>query len=147
MGRSVEQSDVFWNSLVPEMTVTSVAASLLFYGRLGFAVRYQRTNPAFAYLTLGHAQLMIEEYHETGWNVAPLERPYGRGVNLQIEVPDVSTLAQTLHTDGIPFFRPLAEVWYRTTDDVHEGVREFLVQDPDGYLLRFAQNIGQKPAR
>jgi len=87
MGRSVEQSDVFWNSMVPELTVTSVAASLLFYGRLGFAVRYQRSNPAFAYLTLGHAQLMIEEYHEIGWNIEPLERPYVRIVNLQTEEP------------------------------------------------------------
>ena len=73
--------------MVPELTVTSVAASLLFYGRKGFAVRYQRAEPAFAYLTLGHAQLMIEEYHETGWNVGPLERPYGRSVNLQTEEP------------------------------------------------------------
>jgi hypothetical protein len=73
--------------MVPELTVTSVAASLLFHMRMGFAVRYQRSNPAFAYLTLGHAQLMIEENHETGWNVAPLERPYGRGDNLQTEEP------------------------------------------------------------
>jgi hypothetical protein len=50
-------------------------------------VRYHRTNPAFAYLTLGHAQLMIEEYHETGWNIEPLERPYVRIVNLQTEEP------------------------------------------------------------
>lgn len=55
------------------------------------------------YLKLGHAQLMLEEYHETGWNVVSLERLYGRGVNLQIEVPDVPTLAQInkhLCTDG-----------------------------------------------
>lgn len=131
--------------MVAELTVTSVAASLLFYLRMGFAVRYQRTNPAFAYLTLGRAQLMIEKYHETGWNVGPLERPYGRGVNLQIEVADVSTLVQTLHAHEIPFFRPLTEVWYKTTDGVQEGVREFLVQDPDGYLLRFQEYLGQRP--
>jgi hypothetical protein len=26
------------------------------------------------------------------------------------------------------------------------GVRQLLVQDPDGYLLRFAQAIGERPA-
>ena len=39
------------------------------------------------YLKLGDAQRMIEEYHETGWNVVSFERPYGRGVNLQMEYP------------------------------------------------------------
>jgi len=35
------------------------------------------------------------------------------------------------------------ENWYRK-GDILLGSREFLVMDPDGYLLRFTQNIGTK---
>ncbi|MFM1661769.1 VOC family protein [Aeromonas salmonicida] len=38
--------EVYWNPMVPELSVTSLAASLPFYtGLLGFAVRYQRDDP------------------------------------------------------------------------------------------------------
>jgi hypothetical protein len=118
------------------------AVSLDFYRLVGFQVRFQRTNPNFAYLTLGQAQLMIEEYHDTGWNVGVLERPFGRGVNLQIEVADVHAIADTLSAHAIPLYRPITETWYPTDPGVSEGVREFLVQDPDGYLLRFQEYVG-----
>ncbi|WP_175199400.1 hypothetical protein [Achromobacter insolitus] len=42
-----------------------------------------------------------------------------------------------------PLFRNPAEQWYRG-NDVEIGVREFLVQDPDGYLLRFSAKIGER---
>jgi lactoylglutathione lyase len=34
--------------------------------------------------------------------------------------------------------------WYRH-DDIEHGQTQFLVQDPDGYLLRFMQDLGQRP--
>jgi hypothetical protein len=34
--------------------------------------------------------------------------------------------------------------WYRA-GDVETGVHQFLVQDPDGYLVRFAADIGDRP--
>ena len=36
--------------------------------------------------------------------------------------------------------------WYRA-GDVEIGVRQFLIQDPDGYLVRLQQEIGERPAR
>ena len=137
-------SEHYWNPMVPELTVMQFAVSRDFYRRVGFQVRFQRTNPNFAYLTLGQAQLMIEEYHDTGWNVAALERPFGRGVNLQIEVADVHAIADTLSAHAIALYRPITETWYPTEPGVSEGVREFLVQDPDGYLLRFQEYVGQR---
>ena len=38
----------------------------------------------------------------------------------------------------------IEENWYRQ-DDKLLGNKEFLVQDPDGYLLRFSQDLGEKP--
>jgi len=36
------------------------------------------------------------------------------------------------------------ERWYRR-DNTAVGQRQFLVMDPDGYLLRFAQSLGTTP--
>jgi len=35
------------------------------------------------------------------------------------------------------------EAWYRVGDQ-EVGQREFLVQDPDGYLLRFVERLGMR---
>jgi len=35
------------------------------------------------------------------------------------------------------------ECWYRS-NDLQFGERNFLVPDPDGYLLRFAEDLGTK---
>ncbi len=47
---------------------------------------------------------------------------------------------------GLFLFRDQAEHWYRA-GDVECGEREFLIQDPDGYLLRFSSGPGEGPAR
>ncbi|MGE7367801.1 hypothetical protein ACQKKX_01865 [Neorhizobium sp. NPDC001467] len=70
-----------------------------------------------------------------------LERPVGRGINLEIKVSDVSVIASSLKAVGWPLFRALKDSWYRIGAE-EIGAREFLVQDPDGYLLRFSQPIG-----
>lgn len=38
------------------------------------------------------------------------------------------------------------ERWYERDADAI-GVRQFAVQDPDGYLLRFSQTLGVRPNR
>jgi hypothetical protein len=50
-----------------------------------------------------------------------------------------------LATAGLPLFRPPATSWYRD-GGIEHGQTEFLVQDPDGYLLRFMQPLGERPA-
>lgn len=34
--------------------------------------------------------------------------------------------------------------WYRVSDTEEAGVRQFLVTDPDGYLIRFQSSIGRR---
>jgi hypothetical protein len=46
-------------------------------------------------------------------------------------------ISERLCEAGVPLFRPLRESWYRG-EGAEFGRVEFLVQDPDGYLLRFA---------
>lgn len=136
----------YWSPLVPELTVGSLEASLRFYSAVGFSVRFRRDGPAFAYLELGPAQLMLEEQHGEGWNVEPLDRPLGRGVNFQIEVPDVGAVHLALQAIGVQPFRGIADSWYAVSASQLEGQREFLAQDPDGYLMRFCQYLGTRNA-
>ena len=42
-------------------------------------------------------------------------------------------------------FLPIESRWYRV-DEHHEGNRQFVVQDPDGYLLRFWSDLGSYDA-
>ena len=131
------------SKLVPELLVSNHAASRDFYVRIiGFSVRYERPDEKFSYLELDGAELMIEQETDF-WTTAPREKPYGRGINLQIEVAALDPMLSRLEEAGIALFRPVEEAWYRI-GDTYGGNRQFLVQDPDGYLLRMFENLGQR---
>ena len=74
------------------------------------------------------------------WITAPLCKPYGRGVNLQIEVSDVDVLYKRVLEKSIPLFMEIEDKSYVCGDEVFTS-RQFIVQDPDGYLLRFFQEV------
>ncbi|SFN47953.1 bleomycin resistance protein [Xenorhabdus japonica] len=130
--------------MVPELTVTNFSVSLDFYQRiLGFKILIRRENLDFVYLGLGEAQLMLEEFHNSGWNTGELSKPLGRGINFQIEVDDVAPILENIKINKIELYRPLKDNYYNI-GDTQACQREFLVQDPDGYLLRFSQYIEHK---
>ncbi|TNY34360.1 VOC family protein [Pelagovum pacificum] len=121
---------------MPEFGVFDLARSLDFYiSTLGFSVLYEREG--FACVDLNGARLMLEEIGPTSWMVAPAEPPLGRGMHLQIMVQDVDTLAARVPSH----FIGVEDVWYRA-GPLFLGQRQFVVTDPDGYLLRFAQSLG-----
>lgn len=84
--------------------------------------------------------------HDRLYPRAELTQPYGRGINLAIDVDDLETVRAAVTQAGNKLFLPLEERWYDRDDDAI-GVRRFAVQDPDGYLLRLTQNIGTRPRR
>ncbi|EQD68277.1 Glyoxalase/bleomycin resistance protein/dioxygenase, partial [mine drainage metagenome] len=90
--------------------------------------------------------LMIEEAGEPGrrFRTAPLAYPFGRGVNFQIEVSDVDIVLERVVAAGHAPLIPIEERWYRTARGL-AGNRQFVVADPDGYLLRFFQDLGVRP--
>jgi hypothetical protein len=87
--------------------------------------------------------------HEAGdersWIAGELVQPFGRGMNLEIEVEDVEALHASCIRHGARFFLAMEEKWYRR-DALLLGVRQFIVLDPDGYLLRLSQSMGTRPA-
>ncbi|MFC5847454.1 bleomycin resistance protein [Deinococcus petrolearius] len=132
-----------FSALVPEFDVFDLAVSLDFWcGALGFGVAYAR--PGFAYLEREGAQVMLQAMSGE-WDTGPLEYPLGRGLNVEIGVSSLAPLLGALAARGWPLFRPPRERW-RVTGDRQTGNREFLVQDPNGYLLRFSEALGERPA-
>ena len=137
-------------ALVPELYVSDLTASLMFYvDLLGFRIEYERPEERFAALSLGDAHLMLEQARSLGrasaeefqrgeWRTAELVEPFGRGLNLEIEVRDIQALADRISDREYPMLLPLHERSYRVRDTDHV-VRQLLLADPDGYLIRLSQ--------
>jgi catechol 2,3-dioxygenase-like lactoylglutathione lyase family enzyme len=126
-------------ALVPELLITELGATLDFWVTLcGFTVLYGRPKEGFAYVALGTAHVMLEQIG-VGRNWIPdvLEKPLGRGVNFEITVPSIAPLVERLASAGWPLFMAPERKTYHTGDGA-VTVSQFLVQDPDGYLLRFS---------
>ncbi|HVT01378.1 MAG TPA: VOC family protein [Patescibacteria group bacterium] len=138
-----------FNSILPEFYVSNFEKSLKFYAEiLPFKIEYDRENPRFAFLSYQGTQIMIQEFdpnEDDEYITGKFEYPLGRGINFQIDTDNVQELANSLKENNYPILRDISDSWYRENDILH-GCRQILVQDPDGYLLRFSQGIGEKPA-
>lgn len=132
-----------FNGLIPEMSVSNIEKSLHFYlSILLFKLEYERKEDKFALISLNNSQIMIEEINGY-WETGELSYPFGRGINFQIEVDNIDELYENIKKHDYPIKIDIEENWYRA-DDKLVGQKEFLVMDPDGYLLRFAQDLGER---
>lgn len=132
-------------ALVPELSVLDLDASLRFWCEaLGFALAYDRPAAGFAYLTRSRAHVMLCQVNGR-WETAPLRRPFGRGLNLQVMVDRLDPILDALKAADCPLYAEPQDAWYRI-GAMESGQRECLVQDPDGYLVRLAESLGQRPA-
>jgi len=133
--------------LIPELDVSDLQSSLSFYVKtIGFKIVYERAEERFAFIDLDGASIMLEEAQGPGrrFRTALLEKPFGRGVNFQIQVTDVNALYKQLTDVSAEIVIPLEEKWHRSAQ--HElGNLQFVVADPDGYLLRFFTDLGIRP--
>ena len=124
-----------FNSLIPELTVSNIEESKRFYTNLGFKIVYERIENKFCFLQLEKNQIMIEEKNGN-WNTGELKYPYGNGINISMQVSDVEKMFNYLKESKQKFFLELEVHKYRVGKKFFED-KEFLIQDPDGYLLRF----------
>jgi hypothetical protein len=124
-----------FNSLIPELSVSNINKSKEFYLKLGFKVKYERIKDKFCFLELEDNQIMIEEINNN-WNTGKLEYPFGRGINLSMEVSDIDSFYERIVNEKIPLFRELETHEYEVNGKIYYD-KEFLIQDVDGYLLRF----------
>jgi len=127
------------NALVPELYVSNLETSLVFYIQvLGFEVAYDRPDEKFAYLHREGAELMLEQVGEKSWLTGELAHPFGRGVNFQIQVARIAALYEVCLQTTAAIKVPLERREYETGNQTIIQT-QFVVQDPDGYLIRLAE--------
>ncbi len=126
-------------ALVPELDVTDLNVSLKFWCEmLGFEIAYARPAANFVYLQREAIQVMLCQINGE-WMTGRLEPPFGRGINFQMTIKNLDTVVSSLEKHGWPLFRPVQEKTYQVGSKCLKSL-ECLVQDPDGYLIRFAQH-------
>lgn len=133
-----------FNKNILELSVTNLENSLKFYKTAGFKLEYDRPENKFAFISLGEIQFMLQEFYITDkWNIAPITYPFGNGINFQLEVDNIRQIYSNLKNANYEITFDIEENWYRQ-DNKLLGNKEFLVQDPDGYLLRFSEDLGER---
>lgn len=125
-----------FNKLVPELSVFDIIQTKNFYKELGFKIEYERPEENFVFMSFQDSQFMFEQIHDDGWNIGELTYPVGRGINFSIAVDDVEKLYLSVKEKELNVYRELTNSSYQVNGK-EEAQLEFLIQDPNGYLLRF----------
>ena len=134
---------MIFNKLIPELSVRDIEKSKDFYiNILGFELKYERVQDKFAFLEYKWAQIMIEEINNH-WITGELSYPFGRGINFQIETDEIENISARLKENNVEIFKDVFDSKY-VAQDITYIEKELLVQDPDGYLLRFQQDNKEK---
>ena len=132
------------NTLIPELSVRDLEKSLKFYVEImGFKKEYSGGKQRFTLISLGDIQLLLEEGEECPWFEEELVYPFGRGISFSLEVPEPEVVLSKLKENNIEVKAEIEEKWYKFKDKLL-GEKQFLVMDPDGYLLRIVEDLGEK---
>ena len=122
--------------MIPELSVFDIEQTKRFYNDLGFKIEYERHEEKFVFMSFQDSQFMFEQIHDNGWNISELIYPLGRGINFSIAVDDIEGLYKLVKTLNLEIYRELNRSIYQV-NGTEETQTEFLIQDPNGYLLRF----------
>ena len=121
--------------LTPNLIVSDVSRSLAFYRDvLGFApgMKVPDEPPyVFASVTSGPVEIFLNAPEPAIAEYPALKgKPLGGTLTLFIEVAGVRRLHDAVK-DRVTIVMPLETKWY--------GLTEFAIEDPDGYLITFAE--------
>ena len=125
-----------FNNLIPELSVFDIFHTKNFYEELGFKIEYERQEEKFVFMSFQDSQFMFEQIHDEGWNTGELIYPLGRGINFSIAVDDIENLYTLVKSKKLEIYKKLTKSVY-LVNEIEEVQMEFLIQDPNGYLLRF----------
>ena len=125
-------------SLSVELACANFARSLRFYTDvLGFTT--QHFAPAERHAVLEREGVLVT-LREGGATLGELEYPFGRGLTLVVWALDIDSVYAGVQAYGARLHSPMRHV-EREEDGGAVGHVEFVVIDPDGYALRFCQNL------
>ena len=125
-----------FNNLIPELSVFDILQTKNLYEELGFKIEYERQEEKFVFMSFQDSQFMFEQIHDEGWNTGELIYPLGRGINFSIAVDDIENLYTLVKSKKLEIYKKLTKSVY-LVNGIEEIQMEFLIQDPNGYLLRF----------
>jgi catechol 2,3-dioxygenase-like lactoylglutathione lyase family enzyme len=115
--------------LIPQLRTTDLAASVDFYtSKLDFVVEFQYEG-FYAGLRCGNQMLHLKQIDSPDPSIAFVEA--NEHLHLYFETADVTAVASTLMSRGVPLVR-----------DVHDtawGTRECVIVDNVGHTLYFGQ--------
>ena len=132
---------MIFNKMVPELSVSNINISKHFYiNILNFKMEYEREEDNFAFISFDGVQFMLDEGVNGSWSTGNTEYPFGRGINFQFFVENIDEIILNLKNNNIKLFKEPFRSEYRINSEINL-FNEILVQDPDGYLLRFSENI------
>jgi lactoylglutathione lyase len=126
-----------FKKLTPNLLVANVERSLAFYvGTLGFerGMTVPDASPfVFAAVTSGAVEMFFND-RATAIKEYPAfdGKSIGATGTLYIEVDAVDALHERLKP-AVKILMPIATQFY--------GMREFAIEDPDGYVITFAQRV------
>ena len=116
-----------FEKLTPMLNVPDVSSTVAWYVSIGFEVLHTFEDsgvPNWALLARDSAEVMI--------NRRDLPKEAALGGNLYVHVDDVDSLWADLK-DRVTVTEALTDQFY--------GMRDFWVEDPNGYILGFGQKI------
>ena len=118
------------NRLIPMLPVKSVAASVVFYQKLGFSVEQRNDSWGWAMLCFDECRLMLDQSINLHWD-AP------RQFVLYLYPENLGEYHQQLRTNGL--IAPELEVTFY-------GMTEFRIDDPDGNRLWIGEDKSTRDA-
>lgn len=138
------QAGIF--EVAPFFIVADLLPALAFYrDRLGFKVVFEGPpeDPFFGIVRRDGAMILMKSLGVGSVDVAPVPN-YGRepahSWDAYFEVPDPDALAAEFASRGVAFAEPLRAKEDRAAGD--DGLRGFVVRDPDGHGLYFGHFEG-----
>lgn len=131
-----------FTKLTPNLLVADVSRSLAFYvDVLGFTRGFTVPDEGplvFGSVTSGPIEIF---FNEAATAVAEYPSLGGKPVALSgtlfIEVAGIEAFFAQLEA-RVAIVKPLFTQWY--------GMKEFVIADPDGYLITFAERTGEQPS-
>ena len=126
-----------FHKLTPNLMVASVERSLAFYiDVLGFerGLTVPEESPlVFASVTSGSIEIFFNDVATAAKETPAFAgKPLGATGTMFIEMTGVDALHEQI-APSVKVTMPLVTQWY--------GMREFAIEDPDGYVITFAERV------
>ena len=125
-------------TVTPNLVVSDVAASLDFYRAFGFEMTMHVPEQApfiFAAVTNGGATIFLNDRKSLGPETPAWAKGRGGALTLYIKLEGFDEVLKIARERKLKFIQEPETQFY--------GMREFAVEDPDGFVLTFAEEVKQ----